>query len=274
VIEEEMMVQNLNIIKFLQVLTGAFGLIAAAAGAANLEMYTPVVSARIIPGVLTQDIIVIIASALLIVLALSMKARDYRKLIISMGALGFLFYAYGIYAFEQVYTGFYLIYLAILGLSFYGLITALGSLEKPEVERLSVPAWLGYGSAGLGILIALMFNFLWISELLPLMATGDRIEYTFSVYVIDLVFIMPGFVIAGLLSLRGRAFGLIGLPGLFIVGVGILAPLALAELLKPALFSQPMDPGGLGLFGTLTLLFLAFAAAYLVLLRPADRARA
>jgi multisubunit Na+/H+ antiporter MnhF subunit len=60
-----------------------------------------------------------------------------------------------------------------------------------------------------------------------------------------------------------RILGFAGLPGLFILGVGILSPLALAEVLKPVLFDTAGDPGGFWLYLILSGLFLILAVVYL-----------
>jgi hypothetical protein len=185
-----------------------------------------------------------------------------------LGVLGFLIYAYGIYAIEQVYTALYPLYLAILGLSSYILAYSLSNLKKSEIEALVLPGFVRYGSAAYAIFIAVLFNFIWFSQLVPLLQTGERIEYTFSVYIIDLVFIMPAFVITGLLAIRNRAVGLVGLPALFVVGLGILSPLALAEILKPSRYGMPVEPGEFWLYGILSMVFLLFTVIFLVTLRP------
>ena len=261
------MIKNLALNKTLFLTTGMLSLVAAVMGVLDPGMYDPVVSARIMPGVFTQDLLVIVASLIMILLAALMQQDDYRKAIVILGILGFLFYAYGIYAIEQVYTTLYPLYLAILALSFYVLAYSLASLKRPAIEELELPPILRYGSAGYGIFIAVMFNFTWISQLVPLLRMGDRIEYTFSVYIIDLVFIMPAFVIVAVLAVRKRAVGVVGLPALFILGVGILSPLALAEVLKPSRYGIPVDPSEFWLYGILSLVFLIFATVYLITLR-------
>ena len=266
------MIRNLSLNKTLFIVTGILSLVAAGMGVLTPEMYDPVVSARIIPGVFTQDLLVIAAALVMIFLAALMQQEDYRKAIVIFGVLGFLFYAYGIYAIEQVYTPLYPLYLAILALSFYVLAYGLASLQGSEIEDLAQPASVRYGAAGYGVFVAVMFNFIWIGQLIPLLQEGDRIEYTFSVYIIDLVFIMPAFVITAFLAVRNRAVGIVGLPALFVLGLCILSPLALAEMLKPSRYGMPTDPGQFWLFGVLSLVFLIFAAAYLITLRPGSRA--
>jgi hypothetical protein len=159
--------------------------------------------------------------------------------------------------------------LAFLALSFYVPAYSLGNLKHAPIETLTLPSAIRYGAAGYGILIAVMFNFIWVSTLIPLLQTHDRIEYTFSVFIIDLVFIMPAFVILAILLVRKRALGIIGIPAMFILGIGILSPLALAELLSPVRYGRPMVLGELLLYGILSLVFLIFAAVYLIALRPA-----
>jgi len=262
------MIKNLTLNKILYGLTGLLALIAGVIGVLRPGMYDPVVISRIIPGVFTQDLLVVVASLVMIGLAVSMRPDDYRKTIVILGILGFLFYAYGIYAMEQVYTSLYLLYLAILALSFYTMAVSLASLDRSALRALELPPGVRYASAGYGVLIAVMFNIIWISQLIPLLRTNDRIENTFSVFVIDLVFIMPSFVITAYLAVRERAVGLVGLPALFIVGVGILSPLALAELLKPSRYGLPLNPGDFWLWMILSGIFLVVTVIYLGTLKP------
>lgn len=261
------MIKQLLINKILFIATGILSLVASIIGVLNPAIYDPVVSDWIKPGMFTQDLIVIMAAIVMIVLSISMQPRDYRKTIVILGILGFLFYAYGIYAIEQIYTKLYPLYLAILTLGFYVSAYTLANVEHPRIEQLELSPILRYGAAAYGILIAVMFNIIWIGQLFPLIETGDRIEYTFSVYIIDLVFIMPAFVISAVLLIRKHAIGIVGIPALFVLGLCILSPLALAEVLKPWRYGTPMALGDFWLFGILSLIFLVLAIIYLAGLR-------
>ena len=265
---EKILLRNIINNRILLIITSVLSLTASLAGIFYSQMYDPVVPARIMPGVFTQDLITILVSMILLVLAVRLRPNEYQKGIVMVGILGFLFYAYGIYAIEQIYTPLYPLYLAILGLSFFGLIYTLTNLDVPALETLQLPKILRYGAAGYSILIAVNFNMIWFSQLIPLLQTGERIEYTFSVYIIDLVFIMPAFVISAVMAIRQRSLGIIGLPSLFIVGAGILSPLALGEVLKPFRYGTPTSTGDLILFGVLSAVFLILATVYLHTLRP------
>lgn len=263
---------HVNVNRVVWLVTAIGALIAAAGGLANPAMYEAVVSREIMPGVFTQDLVVALAALLMLVIAITFGGSGVARPIIQFGILGFFFYAYGIYAIEQVYTSLYPLYLAVLALSVYGLALGLASLRTPFWSRLSVPNWMRYVAAAYAIFIAIMFNFIWLGQLQPLIQNADRIEYTFSVYVIDLSFIMPAMAIAGILALRRHALGIVSLPALFILGAGILSPLAIAELIKPARYGLTTNTGDLLLFGILSLIFLALTAVYLARLRPVHRA--
>jgi len=258
------MIKNLSLNKILFIFTGIITLIAAVMGILKPEMYNPVVSARMIPAIFTQDLVSVLAALVLIVLAILLHQNDFRKLIIVHGILGFFFYAYGIYSIEQVYTSLYPLYLTILACSFYVLIFSISNVDKSTVKKLDISPIIRYIAAGYGIFVAVMFNFIWLSQLIPLLQSGERIEYTFSVYIIDLAFVMPAFIISASLAIRKEALGLTGLPALFILGVGILSPLALAEALKPVRYNIPLNSGDFWLYSILSLSFLFFSAIYLV----------
>jgi hypothetical protein len=71
-------IRNLSLNRTLFVLTGILALVAAGVGVLDPGMYDPVVSARIVPGVFTQDLLVIAAALVMIVLAALMRQDDYR----------------------------------------------------------------------------------------------------------------------------------------------------------------------------------------------------
>lgn len=265
------MIFKIGMNRLLWVVTGVASLVASIMGVHDPAMYEGLVDAAILPGVFTQDIVVIVGAALLIVLSVVMKDTSYRLQVVNLGILGFLFYAYGIYAMEQVYTMLYPLYLAIFALSFYTLIYGFASISGATVAELELPPAVRFVSGGYGIFTAVMFTIIWMLQLIPLLRTGNRIENTFSIFIIDLCFIMPAFVMTAVMAFRKYALGIVGLPALFIVGVGILSPLALAEQLKPVLYDTPMNTGDFWMWAILSVVFLVFAVVYLVTLRPIVR---
>ena len=237
--------------------------VAAGAGVLDPSIYDDLVTDAIMPGVFTQDLVAIVLSAALGLLALSGRSHPIKKRIVAHGILGFLFYAYGIYAIERIYNALYPLYLALFGLSLFVLIYSVATVPNKAVSRLTVSRWVRLLGAGYALLIAVVFNIIWLSALVPLLQSGHRIDHLYSIYIIDLSFVMPAFAIAAILALRRHPVGLMGLPALFVVGAGILSPLALAEWIKPLRYGLPRDVGGLVLFGLLTVAFTILAGVFL-----------
>lgn len=249
--------------RILWVVLAVLTLAAAGVGVFAPQIYDGLVSSAIEPGIFTQDLVALVAALLLIFLAAVTGEHHLRRRSVSHGIMGFLFYAYGIYAMERVFSVLYPLYLAILAMSFFVLVRDIATAQAERVGRLEVRRAVRIPSAVFAIVIAVMFNIIWFSQLIPLIAARDRIDFLYSIYVIDLCFIMPAFVLLAISALRNRRLGLIGLPAMFVLGAGILSPLAIAELLKPSRYSMALNPGEFRLYLVLTLLFLLFAAVYL-----------
>ncbi len=250
---------SLRFKKVLFIITSIFALIVSIVGVFNLDMYFSVVDESILAGVFTQDLIVLVASIVLLILSFLLDELSIKKLIIIHGILGFYLYAYGIYAIEQIYTFLYPIYLLILSLSFFSLIYSLCNIKKVVLDNINVLNIIVKISGIYAIFIAIMFNFIWFSMLLPLIKHSYRIEYTFSVFIIDLAFIMPALFIGAIMAFRKKVLGLISLPSLFILSFCILFPLALGEMIKPSVFNLDYNMGELALYFTLSVSFIIFA---------------
>lgn len=254
------MLANLTTNRRLWLTTATLALLAAALGLLQPTIYGPVIPDRILPGVVAQDALTVVLALAALALAWRVREGETKRQVILLGLMGFFFYAYGIYAIEQVYTVAYFAYLAVFGLSAYAIVYALVSVRREMLAGASLP-----GSIRLVSLVGLVgtpavFVPLWASQLLPLIRSGERLEYLFSIYVLDLSFVMPAFLVVALLTSRRDALGAALTPAMFVVGFAVLAPLAVAELLRPALVGQPMDTASFGLFLTLSVVYLALAA--------------
>lgn len=246
-------------------------LFAAGTGVIDPSVYDGLVPASIRPGVFTQDLVAVVVSTMLGLLAVSDLSHPIRKRVVAHGILGFLFYAYGIYAIERMYNALYPLYLVLFGGSLFVLIYSIAVRPNEAASRLMVPRWVRLLGAGYGLLIAVVFTVMWISDLVPLLQSGERIDHLYSIYIIDISFVMPAFAMAAVMTLRRHPVGLMGLPSLFIVGAGILSPLALAEWMKPIWYSAARDSGGLVLYGMLTIVFVALAGLFLATTQYQER---
>jgi hypothetical protein len=106
-----------------------------------------------------------------------------------------------------------------------------------------------------------VFNPLWISQLLPLIQEGRRIESMYSVFILDMCFILPAFVIITIMTVKAKGLGLLLTPTLFINGFALLFSVALGGILKP-LYNQAANAGEIWLYLGLSITFLLLTLLY------------
>ena len=256
------MLQKFSWNRTLWLITAALSLIAALIGVLDPHIYSKVISRTLMPGTFSQDLMTIIASIILLVLAVCAKKDAKKTQIVILGLLGYLFYAYGIFVIERVYTIFYLVYMAIFGLSFWSIAYGAANIRREVLQTVTLSRPMRYISAVGSLLQPLLFYPLWIISLLPLIETGRKIEFLYSVYILDLCFIMPAFAILAIMTIKKRGLGLVLTPAMFVLGFTLIFSLAIGELVKP-LYNLAPDIAGLTMSLLLSLLFLVLAGLHL-----------
>ncbi len=256
------MVTNLKTAKLLWSLTEVLTLIASLGGLLIKGIYENLFQADFLPGAVAQDLITLILSLFLLVLIYFTKQEDIKKQVIIIGVIGSQWYLYGIFTIERVYNLFYLFYLAIFALAFWSLLYSLSGYRSERFQNLRLKNGLLKTTAISSIMIAVLFNILWIMSLLPLMQEHNRIEYLYSIYILDLGFVMPAFFITAIMSLRKMPLGILMTPAMMIVGFFVIFPLGLNEIAKPA-FGMTINYGSM-LFSFLFSIYM-LALAYLQL---------
>jgi len=260
------MIGKIYLHRILWFLAGSLSFAAALTGVLNPGIYSMVISAEIMPGVLSQDIITIAASITILAVAVRIKEEDTARQIVILGMLGYLFYAYGIYVIERVYNVLYLLYLAIFTLSFYTIIYGVASIRREIPPKTELPGIMRNTAVVFRMIIPLIFINLWIGQLLPLLQTGRKIEFYYSIYILDLCFVMPAFLILAYMTAKKEGLGLLLAPALFIKGFTLFFALSLGETLKP-LYGLTTDMSWMWFSLVFSLLFLALTFSYLRNLR-------
>jgi len=256
------MVQNLGRNRILWLLTASLSLITALVGVFRPVIYDKVKDTDLMPGIFGQDLMTILASVSILLLTLRIKDKDTKKQLVILGIIGYLFYAYGIYVIERVYTVLYFLYLAIFGLSFWSMVYSVAKIRQYIWQTLELPKIIRNVSVGFSLLVALVFDALWLSQLWPLLQAGQKIEFLYSVYILDLCFIMPAFIFAAIMLARKQVLGLLLTPALFVLGFTLIFSLAVSETVKP-LYGLAIETGGILPSIVLSVLFLILAVFYL-----------
>jgi hypothetical protein len=257
---------NLKINKILWSLILALSLVSAVAGAVAPGIYNKELAEKLLPATTAQDLLTIIVVAGALILVAKTKSTNVKKQIIILGIIGSLGYLYAIFSIEKVYTVFYLCYLAIIGLVLYALPISVYSITTAN-EKWSMPKWLKITSTTFSVFIAFLFTFLWVGALIPVMGTGQKIELYYSIYILDLAWIMPGFLITAIMSLRSKTAGLLMTPAMYILGIFVIFPLGLGELAKP-FYGQVISINDMVMSFALSATFLLFAILNLIYLKP------
>lgn len=253
------MVRNLRLSKIFWSITAAFALLAALPGVLFKGIYDDVFTREFLPGAFPQDVLTILLALFLFVLIGATKENDTKKQVVIVGVIGSLFYLYGIFTMERVYTWYYLLYAAVFASSFWSIIYSLSGFRSEAFSALRVGGGILRASAISAIVISAIFTFLWTSALIPLMREHNRIEFLYSIYILDLCFVMPAFIILAVMNLRRLPFGILMMPAIMILGFFVIFPLGLNELAKPS-FGMAIDYGSMAVsfFFSIYMLALAF----------------
>lgn len=242
-------------------LTGALSVLTAGWGLIDSGVYLGLIAPATRPGALSQDVIAVVVGFALCGLAAPRRVGPKAELV-GLGLLGYLFYGYGIYAIERVYNAWYLAYLAIFGLAAWLLLLGAVELVRRTADRVSLARPVRMISAIGALLQPLIFYPLWIGMLIPLMRNREQIDSLYSIFILDLVFIMPAFLLVALGQFRGHGWAVVLAPVIFVLGAVLIFSLALGELAKPA-FGMAITTAGLLPPTLLTVLFVALAALHL-----------
>jgi hypothetical protein len=220
------MVRNFKLAKIFWTITTTLTILAALSGVLFKGIYDNLFSADYLPGAFSQDVLTILSART--------KENDVKNQVVILGLLGSFFYLYGIFTMERVYTWFYLLYAAVFSASFWTIIYSLAGFKAESFTNLRLNSGMLKTTAFFSILIAIIFTFLWTMALIPIMREHNRIEFLYSIYILDLCFVMPAFVITAILSLRRMPLGILMGPAIMILGFFVIFPLGLNELAKPS----------------------------------------
>jgi hypothetical protein len=218
---------------WLSMLVAILVLLASGAGILLTSTYARETTPWAIQAV-AQDIANLVSVAVLLVAAYFVSKGSVKALLVWMGALLTLLYAYVIYAFAAHFNNLFLVYVAIVGLSFYAFLSTVLGLQP---ERLQ-PHFAAVSKAKVVsiylLLLAVLFALLWLSQDIPAMLAGKAPQsvtvnglLTNPVHVLDLGLYLPAMIITAISLWRRKFLGyLFAIPLLVfstLTGIGILA---------------------------------------------------
>lgn len=225
--------KNLKTTLWVSMLVAILVLLASGAGLLLTSTYARETTPWAIQAV-AQDSANLVSVAVLVIAAYFVSRGSARALLVWMGALLTLLYAYIIYAFAAHFNSLFLVYVAIVGLSFYTFLSSvLGLYTDPHRSDVVAVTKARVVSVYL-LLVAVLFAFLWLSQDIPAILAGKAPQnvtenglLTNPVHVLDLGFYLPAMIITAILLWRrtylGYFFAIPLLVFSILTGIGIIA---------------------------------------------------
>jgi hypothetical protein len=181
-----------------------------------------------------QDIENIVAAAALLLTTYFVSKGSVKAFLVWMGVLLALIYSYIIYAFAVHFNYLFLVYVAILGLSFYTLVGSLMSLHLEDLQPSFAANTKARPVSVFLLVVAILFYLQWLSEDIPALLTGKIPQsvlenglLTNPVHVLDMGLLLPAMIITAILLWRRKLLGyILAIPLLvfsILTGIGILA---------------------------------------------------
>lgn len=226
------------------------------------HLYDRIIPKEFVSAALPQDILTVILCVTIFMIAHEVQPKDVKQQSIILGTIGSMSYLYGIFTIEKTYNLSYYLYLLIFGLSCWTILYSLATLDKQRIQSLTISNRVRKTSAIFSLIIAILFIALWASALYPLLIARSRIEYLYSIYILDLCFVMPAFIITAILSLKKNPLGYFLAPAMFILGIFVIFPLGLGELAKP-FHGMQMNTGSMAMSFILSGAFLVMTIIHL-----------
>src|SRR6266480_5109768 len=156
---------------WLSVIDGILVLVASFAGLFLKHTYARETTSYALQSV-GQDFENSVAAVALLITVYFVSKGSVKAFLVWLGVLLALIYSYVIYAFAVHFNSLFLLYVAILGLSFYALI---GSLIHFHLDNLQ-PSFAANTKARpvsiFLLVIAILFYFQWLSEDIPALVAG------------------------------------------------------------------------------------------------------
>lgn len=160
-----------------------------------------------------QDIVTIILGVPLLIIALYLARKGLIKgKLLLTGTLGYFLYTYASYSFLSMYNSFFLIYVALMSMSFFAFTLSMMSFDMKSLpsnfsDKLRVKV-----IGGLLIFIACVLGLMWLKMILTPLISGTvpaQLEHytTLTIQALDLGFVIPAAILSGVLLIKREAFG-------------------------------------------------------------------
>ncbi len=231
-------------------------------------------AAVMLPQNLGTDVVTLgVGIPLLAVATLAMRRGFLRARLLWLGALGYLVYAYGMYALGVRWNPLFLLYVALFSLSLFALMIGLAGTDAARMRAGFTPRAPVWAVATYLIVIAGMVSALWLAEEVDALLGGtvppSVVQFqtpTNVVHVFDLGVVLPALVVAAVMLVRDRPWGYV-LAGLLLVKAATIGLWVAVMIWFSARAGFPSPPAYTVFFLALTVAGAVLAWRFLTELR-------
>ena len=235
-------------------LSAALAALTSASTLADVEVYANAIEPGLLLGTLGFDVMSLAVSLALIGCLWALEGRRERFWLVWLGLQAYLLYAYAIFTFGLIYTRFYFLYIAIVGLSAYALAGFALHFDARMLRQWHLARLPRRVMGAALLIIAAVFALGWITMLAGAIRRASYIPGAI-VLALDLGFVLPLLALVGTLLYRRRALGDFLAPGVFAMSAAVTLAVAIGETLRPffghafsPLLATPyLVPGGVSL---------------------------
>jgi hypothetical protein len=235
--------RNATSVLILSLLTSILSIYCALFGFLDENLYGSVISTGVfkiafMPGTISQDIIAIISSVVMITLiTLYIKQKDFRVLISIIGLLSFYFYGYGTYVISALYTSMYLVYMLIFTLSLLGMIIGISGFTSDCIKNLYLPKRIRI--CGIVFLSIIVFIFVskWIADIIPYTKSHTVPDF-YAIYILDLCIVLPLFIVIVCMLVKNMKFAYILLGIAMLKTATLIFSVAIGSFIAPKYGTQ------------------------------------
>ena len=194
---------------FLAIVVAVLLLVASVGGLFVKSVYAQIMPADRLPAAYGQDLLsLLVVPALGVSLYFAVRGSA-RGLIALAGILGYVAYAYALYAFEGLYSVLFPVYVALLGLSVYALAGILTNING-ERYRSYIGERMPERAISLYLLsVDVLIVPIWLWIIVKTISTGELSTGFNTVYVLDLAVLLPAFLVGAILLWRRISGGYI-----------------------------------------------------------------
>ncbi len=178
--------------------------------------------------VIAQDGVTLVLGipVLMIALYLARKGSLKGRLLLN-GILGYFLYTYASYSFLVMYNSLFLVYVLLMGASFFAFTLTMMSWDEVDLSVYFSPKMPVNFIGGFLIFLAVIIGLMWLDRIMPYLTregvpAGLEHYSTLVIQALDLGFVVPAAFVSGLLLIRRKPFGYLLAPVITIKAIALL----------------------------------------------------